>query len=218
MAARLGMVDLLLQLRALGDAGTLDYTQTGGTAVYWDDDQLQIVLDRHVARVYREQLRLYPQTIAGGSLLYQEYRSAYRNWERVESGTVQFNLEDGTGITPGTTLWAADYAQGIVTFNASTGGSAYFLSGRSFDLYGAAADVWRTKAGQVSKAYDFSTDNHSLKRSQLMAHCMEMADYYTMLQIAPVTSLYRSDNYAETSRDSNQVNTKDRDRSGEGGW
>jgi len=211
------MVDLILQLRALADAGTLDYTQTGGTAVYWDGDQLQIVLDRHVSRVYREQLISYPQIIAGGTPLYQEYRSAYRNWERIESGTVQFNLEAGAGITPGTTLWAADYALGIITFSASTGGSVYFVSGRSYDLYGAAADVWRAKAGQAGKLFDFSTDNHSLKRSQIMDHCLKMADYYSTLQIAPVTSLYRSDNYAEPPG-GDLGPLRKRDRSGEGGW
>ena len=220
MAARLGMTPALIpQLRGLCDAGTADYTQTGGTAVYWDDDQLQQVLDRHVTRVYREQMTVYPTIVAGGVPLWLEYRTAHRNWEQIASGTAIFNIEDGAGITPGTALWSADYAQGVVTFNASTGGSLYFLTGFSYDLYAAAADVWRAKAGQASKLFDVSTDNHRLSRSQIMDHCLKMADYYAMLQQAPVTTLYRSDNYVDIppgQMDPGPI-TK-RDRSGEGGW
>jgi len=217
MSARAGLSALMLQLRSLTDAGSADYNQTGGTAVYWDDDKMQVVLDRHVNRVYREKLQEYPTITDGGTPLWLEYRSAYRNWEQILSGTTIFNLEDGAGNTPGTGLWSADYALGVITFGASTGGSVYFVTGRSYDLYGAAADIWRAKAGQASKLFDFSTDNHSLKRSQVLDHCLKMADYYAILQIAPVTSLYRSDGYAD-SPDGDLGPLRKRDRSGEGGW
>lgn len=218
MSARAGLTGALIPtLRSLCDAGTADYTQTGGTAVYWDDDQLQVMLDRHVALVYREQLRMYPQLVAGGQLLWLEYRSAHRNWETILSGTVVFNLEDGAGNTPGTALWSADYANGVITFGATTGGSVYFLSGHSYDLYGAAADVWRAKAGQAGKLFDVSTDNHRLSRSQIMDHCLKMADYYAGLQIAPVTTLYRSDNFVDRASDQYDLGPiRKRDRSGEG--
>jgi hypothetical protein len=218
MAARTGLSDLILQLRGFADAGNADYTQTGGTAVYWDDVQLQIALDRHVSRVYREQLMMYPTIIANGVPLWQEYRSAYLNWERIDSGTAIFNLEDGAGNTPGTALWTADYALGVITFGVSTGGSIYFVTGRSYDLYGAAADVWRAKAGQAAKAYDVSTDNHRLSRSQMMDHCLKMADYYAGFQHATVTQMYRSDSFVDGPPGADLGPIRKRDRSGEGGW
>jgi hypothetical protein len=49
------------------------------------------------------------------------------------------------------------------------------VTGRSYNVNLAAADVWRKKAAHYATAYDVSTDNHSLKRSQLIQHCQVMA-------------------------------------------
>jgi hypothetical protein len=192
--ARSGLSDLFLQVRAMTDAGTADYTQTGGTAVYWDDNQLQIVLDRHRTDITFEPLQMVPKRVGGGTVQYLEYRSEYANFEQTTGGTAIFIVEDSTGTDSGTANWSADYARGVVTFGSDQAGTAYYLTGRSYDLNAAAADIWRTKAAQASKRFDFSSDNHSVSRSQLMKNALEMASYYEGKASVAVTTLYRSDN------------------------
>lgn len=48
----------------------------------------------------------------------------------------------------------------------------------TYDLYAAAAEGWRWKAGKIADAYDFSTDQQSFERSQKVEHCMKMAAFY----------------------------------------
>lgn len=190
MAARATMADLIETLRGMTDAGTADYNV--GTAVFWDDDQLQKVLDRHQARVNREPLTPAP-FYNGGTPTYLEYASGYQNFEATAGGTALFVVEDSTGLDAGTALWSADYANGVVTFLANTQGTAYFLTARSYNLNAAAADAWRMKAAQAAKRFSFSTDNHSVQANQVYEHCMEQAQYYGGLSGLSVTTLYRSD-------------------------
>jgi hypothetical protein len=75
-------------------------------------------------------------------------------------------------------MWTADYRTGAVTFGTSTMGTAYFVTGRSYDLNAAAADIWRKKAAHYAPSFDFSTDNHDLSRSQVYDHCVEMAQFF----------------------------------------
>jgi hypothetical protein len=194
MSARTGLTDLLLRVRAMCDAGTADYTQTGGTAVYWDDDQLQLVLDRHRQEVTFAPLEAIPQRVGGGTVEYREYRSEYANFEKTTAGTSIFIVEDGLGANASTADYTPDYARGVVTFTNNQDGTAYYVTGRSYDLNAAAADIWRTKAAQAAKRFDFSTDNHSVSRSQLYKHALEMAAYYEGQQSVRVTTLFRSDN------------------------
>lgn len=189
-AARSTLGDLVTTLRGLTDAGYLDWQL--GTATFWDDMQLQIALDRHRVDIYREQLTSR-QTYSGGSVQYIRYHSAYGNLEQTSGGTAIFELQDGPGNTYPSNGWSADYASGIVTFVADTGGSVVYLTGRSYDLNAAAADVWRIKAANAAKLYDMSTDNHSLSRSQIKAHCLEMAEYYESQGGFRVVTMVRSD-------------------------
>ena len=47
MTARTGMADLITELRGFVEAGTADYSIVGsaGTTNYWDDTQLQNILE-----------------------------------------------------------------------------------------------------------------------------------------------------------------------------
>ena len=171
--ARTGMTNLISLLRDYGVAGTSDYTL--GTVSYWADDQLQTVLDRHKMTVSREQLQTV-KSYNAGTLQYKEYRSQYGNYEETSGGTAIFEIEDSVGSTIGTANWSMDYVNGILTFAADTAGTPYYLSGYSYDVHAAAADVWRTKAGHHSTSFDFSTDNMSVKRGQLIKNDMDMAN------------------------------------------
>ena len=175
--ARTTMSALITELRGMTNAGSADYSVA--SVAYWTDDQLQTVLDRHKMDVRDEPLRAYPVTVSGGSVAYYDYQSGYQNFEQTGSGgSALFVVADSVGTIQGTALWSADYSRGLVTFATTTNGTAYYLSGKSYDMNGAAADVWRQKAAAYAAAVDFSTDNHSVKRSHIVATCREMATYY----------------------------------------
>lgn len=48
----------------------------------------------------------------------------------------------------------------------------------AYDLYAAAAEGWRWKAGKVASEYNFATDSQRFDRAQQYAHCLEMAAAY----------------------------------------
>lgn len=191
MSARAGMATLINLVRGMTDAGTADYTL--GTAVFWDDDHVQEVLDRHRCEVYHEQLRKVPSYVAGGSVLWKEYRSAHANLEATTGGTSIYYVQDSTGAVQGTALYTPDYQRGIVTFGSDTSGTAMYLTGRAYDVDGAAADIWRQKAANAAKLYDFEADGQRLSRSQWIEHCLGMADLYAARSNPVTVEMVRSD-------------------------
>lgn len=196
--ARTGLANLITELRGLAEAGTAEYTiaGSGGTATYWDDNQLQDILDTHRKDIIFEPLQMYPYQIAGGSLSWTDYRSGYGYYEATTGGTAIFYLQDSTGATAGTSLYTPDYRRGQITFGANQAGTVYYLTGRSYDLEAAAADIWRRKASHYApSSFDFSTDNHSVSRSQVYKHCLEMAAYYESKSASAVETvqMFRSD-------------------------
>jgi len=182
---------MLLDLRAMTDAGTADYSI--GTADFWADDQLQTVLDRHRIDIYRDPLEPIPDHTGAATLAYKTYRSRWANLESTSGGSQIFIVEDSIGTDKGTADYSVDYRRGIVTFGTDQRGTVYYLTGRSFDLNGAAADVWRMKGANAAKKFAFSTDGHNLQRNQILDHCMRVANYYESMSRVEVVSIKRSD-------------------------
>lgn len=177
MTARTTLATLIDRLRGMTNAGTADYSL--GTANFWDGDHMQDVLDRHRTDVKREPLTMVSDLLGGGSVSYTEYRSRFMNYEATSGGSAIFIVENSTGANVGTASYSVDYQNGIVTFGANQAGTLYYLTGRSFNLNAAAADVWRQKAAHYADTkFDFSTDGHSIKRSQLVQQAMDMAERY----------------------------------------
>ncbi len=189
--ARSTMATMIANLRGLAQAGTADYAV--GTVNYWSDDQLQDKLDAHRQDIYRAPMQPI-QVYKGGAVEYHDYHSGYINLETTSGGTAIFYVEDAAGSAVGTALYTPDYNRGVVTFTADTGGSAYYLYGRSYDLNAAAADVWRTKAGHYATAVNFSTDNHRIDRGEIIKNCLQMAGYYSQQAGASNVVILRGDN------------------------
>lgn len=175
MTARNGMSNLITTLRGMTNAGTADYTVSSAT--FWSDDQLQTVLDRYATPIRDEPLRAIP-VMEDGSTVYYDYQSRARFYESTDGGTAVFVIKDINGTAQGTADWSADYERGLITFVSDTKGSAFYLTGRSYDVYAAAADVWYQKAAHASEMIDFSTDGHSIKRAHIATMCMKMAQRY----------------------------------------
>ena len=181
---RATMEDLIIELRTMSEAGTGDYTL--GTITFWTDTQLQNILDKKQSEVDYEQMSIFSKR-AGSITEYKEYYSGHTNWEG--SATVR----DTYGSALSGTLYTFDPVQGEVEFTADQYGSARFISGYFYDLNGAAGEVWHKKMGNAAKMYDFSTDRHSMSRSQFMAHCKEMYQFYQGQAGPNVIQVYRED-------------------------
>jgi hypothetical protein len=173
------------------DAGYDDFKVAG--VPYWSDRHMQDYLDRYRTDFLEEDLQPIQQ-YRNGTTYYQEYRSQYLNLESVASGTSIFKLDNAGGTNMPGTMWAADYNRGVVTFNADTAGSSMALTGRSYDLNAAAADIWRTKASYAAKLYSFSSDGQSFTRNQVYLNCIKMAKYYEGMAAPTIISMFRGDN------------------------
>jgi hypothetical protein len=171
--ARSGMQTLIDTVRGYANADPEEQTVESGSSIvtYWSDEEIQRVLDRHKSEYIHAGVTVQP-TYSGGSIVYVQYKLGATN---VESGTAAFKIEDTAGTVSGYTV---DYARGIVTFATDQAGKSYWWSGFAYDLDAAAADIWRMKASHVAGLVDFSTDGHSVKRSQQAQAYLNMAGYY----------------------------------------
>jgi hypothetical protein len=159
------MQTLVDRLRQYTNAGTAQYTV--GSSTYWSDTHLQDVLDRHQTWVVEEPLTWQPELQADGVVDYLTAIVPYRNWEEATSGAAYWQVRQTTGSTIGTADYSANYASGRITFAADQGGTAYMLTGFSYDIYGAAIEIIRHKLAYVDLWYDFSDNNQSFSRSQV---------------------------------------------------
>lgn len=186
MAARAGMANPILKLRNLAQVGTSDYTISG--TAYWDDNQLQTVLDEHRIDIFQVAMRAQATQDGSGTVKYFDYFFDSGDWEE---GTPTFICATSLGSAVAPTL---NYQSGHASFGTVNQlGTAYYYSGRRFDMFGAAADVWRRKAGNVSAYYTFSADGQTMNRSDLQKNYLEMARYFDS-QSAPLTvQVYRGD-------------------------
>lgn len=185
------MTNLISTLRGMCDVGTDDHTI--GATTYWSDNHLQDILDLHRIDVWREPMAIIETYPGGGSVEYKEYQSEYGNWEETTGGTAIFYIEEADGDKIGTASYTADYQRGHITFSADTEGTVYYLTGRFFDMNGAAADVWQRKAGQVASSFSFSTDNHRVDKGALINNALRMAQVFSSMAIPMVTTVSRGD-------------------------
>jgi hypothetical protein len=191
MTARAGMTSLIQRTRELAAVGTADWSL--GTVQYWTDDQLQEILDFYRTDFFRQQLSGIPETVAGdandsGTVQYKRFEIPYTDLETIDSGTAIFLLTYSNGGTV-SQAFAADYKRGMLVFTADQGGTAIYLTGRSYDLNEAAADIWDQKAAHYALAYDITTDNQSMKRSQIVAQCEKMANKFRSMAQSGVSSI-----------------------------
>lgn len=183
--ARATMSDLITKLRGKTNAGTADFTVAGET--YFTDDQLQSVLDQH--QMHSEFLNMTAVAATGESLAitYKRYETGLTDWENLPT------IQDENGDTLGTATYSFDANTGVVTFEDDTEGLARYITGNVYNVDRAAAQVWRDKAAFVAAGFDFSTDNHSVKRSQVYNQYIASAQFYDNQAGPRQVSFYRSD-------------------------
>lgn len=187
-SARAGMGTLIDTLRGMCLASTADYSI--GTHNYFMDGHIEEVLDRHKTYIVEEPLDNELTNYVSGTVQYLTYRSRFGNWE---AGTVNFKITDDAGDTIGTGNYTADFANGVITFTADQAGSSRYLTGYTYDMNAAAADLWRMKAAAYSSGCDFSSDNMRVNRGQLINNCLKMASDYSSRADVQVTDMMRDD-------------------------
>lgn len=188
MTARSGMSTMIKTVRGMTNAGTADYTIAGEN--WWSDDQIQEALDRNRIDIIRCGLQPISNYDGAGNIICKEY---HMGWDNIESGTAVFELQDSSGNSVGTAEYSVDYARGIVNFTNDRAGSVYYWTGRSYDLNGAAADIWRLKSAQAANTFTWSTDNMKVDKGKLVENSLKMAEYYSRLKRISVVSIYRGD-------------------------
>lgn len=191
MAVRETMGGLIGQVRGLANLGTADYTV--GTVAYWSDAQVQEVLDRHRVDVVDERVEPVRELAAGGSAAYFLYELPMGHFETTDGGTAVFVVRDGTGTLAGTGDFSVDYGAGRVRFADDQMGTVRYVSGRSYDVYRAAGEIWEMKAASVAERFDFSADGASFKVSQLVAQYERMAERMRSRGRVAVGRLVRDD-------------------------
>lgn len=162
MAERPTCAALITRLRALiGDRITPDALPT------WSDAELQDALDNRRERVDLERLSPVP-SYADGSQVYLSFQAIYGDWEE---DAILYDSSQ-TVVTPS----ANDYQGGRWTFESEPHWPVY-LSGSTFCLYGAAADVLEMWTA-LKPDFDFKSKDREFKRSQVTAQRAQAAELY----------------------------------------
>jgi hypothetical protein len=178
------MVDLIEDLRGMTNAGVNDYAIAGKR--YWSDEQMQDTLDEN--RTFQNNLILDVVPVySAGVTTYTKYYSGLKNWEASPI------LQGINGNVIGTALYTFNADLGEVTFGTDQQALPYYIQGYTYDLNAAAATIWRTKASHYASAYDFSTDNHNMRRSQLLTQAQSMAAMYASMGLSNVLFTERGD-------------------------
>jgi hypothetical protein len=173
--ARPSMADLITRLRRL-------IYDPPGPAQTWTDDELQDFLDARRWEVRHARLR--PEsTWESGTVTYTDYYADVGDWES------DALLEDagGNNLLPA----SSNFLVGYWTFPNQP--PPVFITGKTYDLAAAAADVLEAWAARVSLEFDFSADGASFRRSQKREALLALANQYRMRMRPQVSIMVRED-------------------------
>jgi hypothetical protein len=190
MATRGGMANLITRLRAMVD--------DAGTAT-WQQQRLQDVLDSHSEQLW--QVLLAPLVkYVNGTATYKTYAINYTDLEELSADDTdgdRWRIYDSIGRACGTADYSVNYYTGRVTFKNDQAGSARYLDAWRYDLFGAAAELWRERSGLIASKYSFSADGGSFQRAQWFEHCEKMASKYECLSWPITVGWERNDGTVE---------------------
>lgn len=198
MAVRTSMAALITKVRSL-------INDPAGASQVWADQDVQDQLDRSRQDIRYELLTAAPW-IANESgtnntpqIVWADYYSKYQWWE--DDATLQGNnVTTGAAwivLTP--TLSETINGHWAFQINVPTSGVApgqyppVFATGKSYDVYLAAANLLEMWAAKYALAYDFSADGQHFRRSQIAAQLTKLADTYRRSARAITATPQRTD-------------------------
>lgn len=212
MAVRSTMASLITKVRSLIN------DPAGGSAV-WTDQDVQDQLDRTRMDVRYELLRAAPtilnapSTANQPSIIWADYFSSFQWWEDdvVLQGTNIPTAASWVVLTPVLTEnevghWAFEAS----VFTAGTVPGQYppvFATGKSYDVYMAAANLLEMWAVKLALAYDVTTDGQQFRRSQQMSGLSNAARMYRQQARVVSVTPRRRDLQAATTETGGTVET-----------
>lgn len=178
--ARAGLTDLISEFRlSVNEAGTAVFT----------DDNIQTLLDQSSKDYY--DYPIYPKSqYENGQTVYRKY-NLVPFLEGTASGTASVRLTNSGGTV--VTDYTESPINGTFNFNSDTAGSAFYYTGKSFDLNRAIANGWKRKASYYATSFDFQVEGRSFKKSQVIQQCLTMAKYYESLAGMTQVGIERGD-------------------------
>lgn len=176
MAVRSSMAALISRVRLLIN------DPAGGSQIFADQD-IQDVLDQ-TRRDYRTLQLMGTPTYSGSTIQYLDYYADLGDWEDdVVLKQYLTNL-----VTPA----VSENIVGHWSFATSVL-PPIFLTGKTYDVYRAAADLLERWAAKWTLAYDFSSDGQSFRRSQAAPALRDLAHTYRLHQRAFQLNMTRTD-------------------------
>lgn len=160
MAVRSSMLDLIERVRGMIN---------DSSATVFTDAEIEGVLDQH-RKEWRYLGLQAEQTIApGGTASYLSYHAAVKPWEAdAELVDAGYNVLTPATAAPMTGDWSFDTEPSYPVL----------ISGSTYDLYGAAAELLEMWAAKVALDFDFSAGGQTFNRSQKQAQILALAAKY----------------------------------------
>lgn len=177
MAVRSTMATLIAQVRTL-------INDPAGASQTFDDQTIQDILDMSRVNVTYAPLKPAP-TFATGTISYLDYYASMGNWE----SDVVLKQYLSTTVTPAT----SELIVGHWTFATSTLPPVYIASGKTYDVYRAAADLLERWSAKWVLSYSISVDGQNLQRSQVTTALQQLARTYRAQQRPVMITARRSD-------------------------
>jgi hypothetical protein len=176
MALRTSMSELIDQVRGK--------IQDRGNSSVFSDEQIQAALDAHQCRVrYLQLCGLETRTPAG--VQYLEFTAEdHANWE---ADAVITDTGYNT-VTPA----QADYLGGFFTF-AQTPNYPLTITGKTFDVYAASADLLEEWAAKLKLDFDFSEEGVRMNLSQRKASLLGLVEEYRRKQKPRIIEMVRDE-------------------------
>jgi len=184
MSVRLSMGALITRTRELiGDPSALGLTL--------EDYQVQDALDQRRWDVRYQELEPAETIGPGGTVTWTHFYADRGDWE----DSVVLQSSDWATVTPDT----ADLLRGLWTFTAGLNRDV-FLTGASYDIHAAAADLCELILAEVYKcAFDFSVEGTAVQRSQKIMWLEKLRDHLREHELPNIIPMYRGDQRSNTS-------------------
>lgn len=148
-------------------------------------DAVQDALDLHRLDLFQVELLAVPRLTASGAQ-WLDYFADADSWE------ADAVLDDGTWTPISSGLYTPDYLTGRWTFSASQT-PPVFLTGKTYDVYAAAANLCEQRAALTAEQFSFSADGQSFSRGTKTTTWQALAALYRRQARVGAVRLTRSD-------------------------
>ena len=187
MSVRAGMAYLIDRIRTMTNILAEENSAM-------DDQTIQDHLDRHRLHVKYAPCMTEGRIAPGGSVTYVDFVAPYQHWEGTASGRpFGYQLVDGgyNDITASGSV-VSDPVQGWWTFGTAPT-RPVMISGASYDIYAAAADILQNRLAQLAEEFDFQTQGLDYKVSQKQVRLMQVIADYRAQSRGMVSDMKRMD-------------------------